>query len=180
MSEAHGNADAHDTWLRCLRLLLNDLSPGELCLLRMPLAQDLLWYERAPDPALIFAVSGTGPASGRGWLVRLDDSPTRPTALFVGNHGSEGVDRAQLMLGAVLCRTAWRFADWRASGGEARRDDNAEAIHALRNALNAVVMNAAVLAQYSLPDRAQAIAQELQAALARSLEALNRFALLVH
>lgn len=40
-------------------------------------------------------------------------------------------------------------------------------------------MNAAVLEQYPLPDRAQVIAQELRIALARSLEALNRFALLV-
>ena len=60
-----------------------------------------------------------------------------------------------------------------------RPDETAEAVHALRNALNAVVMNAAVLEQYPLPDRAQIIAQELRIALARSLEALNRFALLV-
>jgi hypothetical protein len=42
-----------------------------------------------------------------------------------------------------------------------------------------VVMNAAVLAQYSLSDCPQAIVQELQPALARSLKALNRFAQLV-
>lgn len=179
MSDAHGNGDAHESWLRCLRLLLSDVSPGGLCLLRMPLTQDLLWYERAPDTALILAASDDGAASGRGWLIRLDDSATRPIALFVGSRGGEGVDRAQLMLGAALCRTAWKFADWRASGGEARPDENAEAVHALRNALNAVVMNAAVLEQYSLPDRAEVIVRELQTALSRSLEALNRFALLV-
>lgn len=179
MSEAHGKGDAHEAWLRCLRLLLSDLSPDGLCLLRLPLAQDLLWHERAPDPALILAASDAGAASGRGWLIRLDDSATHPIALFVGSRGGEGVDRAQLMLGAALCRTAWRFADWRASGGEARPDETAEAVHALRNALNAVVMNAAVLAQHALPERSQIIVQELETALTRSLEALSRFALLV-
>jgi len=179
MSEAYADGGAHETWLRCLRLLLSDLSPGELRLLRMPLSQDLLWYERPPDPALVIAASDVDAASGRGWLIRLDDAESRPIALFVGNRGGERVDRAQLMLAASLCRTAWKLTDWRNNGGEARPDETAEAVHALRNALNAVVMNAAVLAQYSLPGRAQVIVQELETSLARSLEALNRFALLV-
>ncbi len=178
MSEATSDGDEHDTWLRSLRPLLSELSPGELYLLRMPMAQELLWHERAPDPARVLAASVVGTACGRGWLIRLDAALTRPIALFIGSRG-ERVDRAQLMLGAALCRTAWKLADWRASGGEARPDETAEAVHALRNALNAVVMNAAVLGQYSLPDRAQVIVQELETALARSLEALNRFALLV-
>jgi hypothetical protein len=38
------------------------------------------------------------------------------------------------MLGAALRRTAWKFADWCASGGEARPDETSEAVDALRNA----------------------------------------------
>ena len=172
MTDARRAGNEAQHWLLCLKFLLGDLAPDELCLLHLPLNEELRRCLGRPPPAQVLVSSTDSPSCGNGWLLRLDDASARICTLYIGADHADLWSSAQLRRAAILCRAAWALAPDRDS--TTPLDADGGAMHDLRNALNAVVMNAALLGQTALPPAARETLHELEADLKRSVAALER------
>jgi hypothetical protein len=174
MSTAATAAGDVSQWLQPLAAQLAPLKPKCLAVvagLALPLR--VQWAERLPAEAELLEPAGPALHERSGWLFQLPGAQAEARSLFVASDNETAVGQAQLEAAVALVRAAWRLA-----GGGA--DDDAaeigEAIHALRNSLNSVLMSAAVVTTCAdmLPERLQPIAREIEAAAARSVDRLHR------
>ena len=162
-------------WLEQLAGLLRPLRPEGLSLVGgLVLPLKLQWVDQLPADVQLLVPADGPPPRGSGWLVQLEADESDPLLLFIAAR-SPPESEATLRQVATLVRSAWRLQ--RGGGGEdGQPDELGEAVHALRNSLNSVLMSAAVVTTCAdlLPERLQPIAREIEAAAARSVQRLHR------
>jgi hypothetical protein len=170
MSDAHAAG-----WLDALDVLLAPLGVQGIALLGARAeAPDGEWQASLPAGTPVLERSARFAAQGGGWVLRLRAAPAESPRLLL--RADAGAAPERIADAAVLCRLAWHLRDGGAArAGSPLRDE----IHALRNALNSVGMNAAVLTGKSLPPALQEFAGDLDRAVQNSLAALARVSALM-
>jgi hypothetical protein len=167
---------ADTIWLESLQPLLQAIAPVHLILVRgVNPEREVQWLDALPVKAHIVATCTQAATPQHGWLLRLAAQRHQTCALYIGVARREPSCLPQLLLAAALCRTAWKLRHWPELEPPDPRDENRDAMHALRNALNAMVMTAAVLQES--PALSMPLQQQLQLATQQSLDALDRIAL---
>jgi hypothetical protein len=162
-------------WLAQLRALLAPLQPERLVVVGgLVLPLKLQWVERLPADVHPLVPGEPSPVGQSGWLIQLEADESAPLLLFVGARERAEASETALRGVATLVRSAWRLRQ--GFDDESGPDDVSEAVHALRNSLNSVLMSAAVVTTCAdlLPERLQPIAREIEAAAARSVQRLHR------
>lgn len=167
-------------WLAQVQGVLGALSPRALAVVRgVAMETDAGRIGRLPDDAtLVDATPGFDPQAG-GWLVRLyvrDQAP--PAMLLVLDRDFDEGDPL-LVLGFALCRLAWRLRERQPLPAGPLRVEMREAIHALRNGLNSVVMSSAVINSPMLPPGLRSFGDDLDNAVGRSLQSLRDLSTLI-
>jgi hypothetical protein len=168
------DATAAARWLDQLAGLLGPLQAGRLVLVGgLVLPMRMQWVDRLPADVQPVVPADAAIEAASGWLIQLEADESDPLLLFVA-AAEPGVDECSLRQAAALVRAAWRLQFGAAAGDGP--DELAEAIHALRNSLNSVLMSAAVVSTCAdlLPERLQPIAREIEGAAARSVQRLHR------
>jgi signal transduction histidine kinase len=168
---------ADRAWLADLGALLAPLQPAGLALVDgFALSQKFLWVSRLPAEVVprVSELDALGERSG--WRFQLDPRQPEAALLFVASATGRGGEDPLPAAAATLVRCAWRLRQAEGGGACDDRSDLAEAIHALRNSLNSVLMSAAVITTCAdlLPERLQPIAREIEAAAERSVQRLHR------
>jgi hypothetical protein len=166
---------ACDDWLQPLELLLAPLRPERLAVVGGGGMQlKVQWTSRLPDDAVLIEPRDACLIGRSGWLFQLPSEGTEPQLLFLVTDHEDAASEAMLESATGLVRCAWRLR--RGAGEDSEAAELAEAIHALRNSLNSVLMSAAVITTCAdlLPERLQPIAREIEAAAARSVQRLHR------
>lgn len=164
-------------WLADIGPLLAPLQPTGLALVDgFALSHKVLWVSRLPEEVVARAADFEPVVGRSGWLFQLDPRLQDGDLLFVASDTSRASSDPVLAIAATLVRCAWRLRQVDASGGSDERGEVAEAVHALRNSLNSVLMSAAVITTCAdlLPERLQPIAREIEAAAERSVQRLHR------
>jgi hypothetical protein len=163
-------------WLAEIGPLLAPLQPAGFALVDgFALSHKVLWVSRLPDE-VVAHVADFEPVEGRsGWLFQLDPRAHDGEMLFIASDTGRASSDPVLALAGTLVRCAWRLRQLDPDAGD-DRGDLAEAIHALRNSLNSVLMSAAVITTCAdlLPERLQPIAREIEAAAERSVQRLHK------
>jgi hypothetical protein len=161
-------------WLGQLALMLAPLRPERLFVVGgLVLPLKLQWVDRLPADVQALWPVEPSPVGQSGWLIQLESDESDPLLLFVATRARAECADSGLKVVATLVRSAWRL---RQGLDDDAPDDMSEAIHALRNSLNSVLMSAAVVTTCAdlLPERLQPIAREIEAAAARSVQRLHR------
>jgi hypothetical protein len=162
-------------WLGQLGVLLAPLRPDRLVVVGgLVLPMKLQWVDRLPGDVQPLQPVEPSPVGQSGWLIQLEADESDPLLLFVAARARVETSDTALKVVATLVRSAWRLRQ--GLDDEDAPDDLSEAIHALRNSLNSVLMSAAVVTTCAdlLPERLQPIAREIEAAAARSVQRLHR------
>jgi hypothetical protein len=164
-------------WLDALDVLLAPLGVRGIALLGARAdAPDGEWQASLPAGTPVLERSARCAAQGGGWVLRLRAAPAESPRLWLRADAGTAPGEERMADAAVLCRLAWQLRDGGAArAGSPLRDE----IHALRNALNSVGMNAAVLTGKSLPPALQEFAGDLDRAVQNSLAALARVSALM-
>jgi hypothetical protein len=167
--------DVSDDWLQPLGSLLAPLRPTRLAVvggLVMPLK--VQWTDRLPSEAVLVDGGDASLIGSSGWLFKLPSENIEPQLLFVATEHESAGTEPLLDAATTLVRASWLLRCGVDGAGHAA--EVAEAIHALRNSLNSVLMSAAVVTTCAdlLPERLQPIAREIEAAAARSVQRLHR------
>ena len=102
-----------------------------------------------------------------------------PTKFGFGQSVRRKEDDPLLVLGFALCRLAWRLRERQPLPAGPLRIEMREAVHALRNGLNSVVMSSAVLNSGMLPADLRSFGDDLDAAVGRSLHSLRELSTLI-
>jgi hypothetical protein len=167
-------------WLGQVHGLLGALSPRGLAVIRgLPMEGDAGRIERVPGDARVLAATpGFDPARG-GWLVRLYVRDQAPPALMLALDREFDEGDPLLVLGFALCRLAWRLRERQPLPAGPMRVEMREAIHALRNGLNSVVMSSAVINSPMLPPDLRSFGDDLDHAVGRSLQSLRDLSTLI-
>jgi hypothetical protein len=162
-------------WLAQVGALLAPLRPDRLVVVGgLVLPLKLQWVDRLPASVQPLLPVEPSPVGQSGWLIQLESDESDPVLLFVVSRARVEASEGSLKVVATLVRSAWRLRQ--GLDDEDAPDDISEAIHALRNSLNSVLMSAAVVTTCAdlLPERLQPIAREIEAAAARSVQRLHR------
>jgi hypothetical protein len=173
-------AAVRDAWLQPLARLLKPLGADRLALvagLVVPLRAQ--WVERLTGEAQLADPDDADLVGRSGWLFQLPGDSVEPQLLFAAARDEAAVSAALLDAAVALVRASWRLQ--LGAGDEEGAAETGEAIHALRNSLNSVLMSAAVITTCAdlLPERLQPIAREIEAAAERSVQRLHRLTGLV-
>lgn len=168
-------------WLENLRALLQPLRVGSLALLgNTVLEREPIWTAQLPSEAIVLLASdGFDPAQAPGWLFPLRAPDRPPQILHLGSKEQRHDAEPAMVLGIALCRLAWRLQQPSPLPQSPRTPQLRDAVHSLRNGLNSVLMNAAVLGTATLPAAMQPIRDELGSAAQRSLQSLHELMVLV-
>lgn len=176
MSEA-----ALGPWLEHVAALLGPMRLRGLAVVQgVPMQADAVRLDGLPaDARVIAATPGFQASEAGGWLLRLYVRDQAPPALAM-SFDEEHEDGAPLLtLAFGLCRLAWRLRERQPLPASPVRVELREAIHALRNGLNSVVMSSAVLNSALLPDSLRSFADDLDDAVGRSLQSLRHLSTLI-
>ena len=167
-------------WLGQVQGLLGGLSPRALAVVRgVTMEADAGRLERLPDGATVVeATPGFDPQAG-GWLVRLYVRDQAPPAMVLALDKPFEEGDPLLVLGFALCRLAWRLRERQPLPAGPLRVEMREAIHALRNGLNSVVMSSAVINSPMLPPDLRSFGDDLDHAVGRSLQSLRDLSTLI-
>lgn len=168
-------------WLETVRALLASMSPRGLAVVQgLSMDSDAARLDRLPAEATVLAATeGFDPRAASGWLVRLYVRDQAPPAMVL-SFDEEFEDGAPLLtLGFGLCRLAWRLRERQPLPAGPVRAEMREAIHALRNGLNSVVMSSAVLNSSLLPPDLRSFGDDLDDAVGRSLQSLRHLSTLI-
>lgn len=175
-------ADASlERWLGQLGGLLGSLGPRGMAVVQgVAMDGDAARIDRLPDTAKVVATTpGFDPLAGPGWLVRLYVRDQAPPALLLSLADEHEEGAPLLVLGFALCRLAWRLRERQPLPAGPVRVEMREAIHALRNGLNSVVMSSAVINSPMLPADLRSFGDDLDNAVGRSLESLRHLSTLI-
>ncbi len=172
--------DALAQWLGRLHGLLGALSPQGLALVDgLPLAAETEWTDRLDAATRVLAATPDfDPIHARGWLVRLHVREGPPIALLLALEQRIDESDPLLVIAFALCRLAWRLSERLPHPAGPARAETREAIHALRNGLNSVVMTSAVITGPQLSPDLRVFANDLENAVDRSVKALKQLAAL--
>ena len=168
-------------WLIQVRALLATLSPRGLAVVQgLSMDTDAVRLDRLPDEARVLAATeGFDPRAASGWLVRLYVRDQAPPALLLALDEPFEDGAPLLVLAFALCRLAWRLRERQPLPAGPVRVEMREAIHALRNGLNSVVMSSAVLNSALLPADLRSFGNDLDDAVGRSLQSLRHLSTLI-
>jgi hypothetical protein len=168
-------------WLELMRELLAALAPRGLAVVQgLSMDADAAHIDRLPAEArVVAATAGFDPRSTSGWLVRLYVRDQAPPALLLALEDDLEDGAPLLVLGFALCRLAWRLRERQPLPAGPLRVEMREAIHALRNGLNSVVMSSAVLNSAMLPADLRSFGNDLDDAVGRSLQSLRHLSTLI-
>ena len=172
---------ALEQWLEQLRGLLASLSPLGLAVMRgVPMERDAARLEGLPPGAQVLAATpGFDATQGHAWVLRLYVRDQSPPAMVVLLERDLDDAEPLLVLGFALCRLAWRLRESQPLPAGPLRVEMREAVHALRNGLNSVVMSSAVLNSGMLPPDLRSFGDDLDAAVGRSLQSLRELSTLI-
>lgn len=168
-------------WLEQVRGLLVSLSPRGLAVVQgVSMNTDAARIDRLPaESRVLAATEGFDPQAARGWLVRLYVRDQAPPAMLLALEDEFEEGAPLLVLGFALCRLAWRLRERQPLPAGPIRVEMREAIHALRNGLNSVVMSSAVLNSAMLPADLRSFGNDLDDAVGRSLQSLRHLSTLI-
>ena len=172
--------DSLAQWLAQLHGLLGALSPRAIAVVQgVPMDGDAGRLQSLPGGArVVEATPGFEPVRG-GWLVRLYVRDQTPPALVLDLSQEFDASDPLLVLGFALCRLAWRLRERQPLPAGPLRVEMREAIHALRNGLNSVVMSSAVINSPMLPPDLRSFGDDLDHAVGRSLQSLRDLSTLI-
>lgn len=167
-------ADTQAAFADALAVLLREplQSSGAVLLAQHAAGEPVEWVDAVDDTVL--------PSAPCGWLFRLEDHAIAGPALYLHTVHQDAAGNPRVQLSALLARHAWRLhrADADATPFST---EVAASIHALRNGLNASVMNAALLAAYAeqCPESLRDAVMRLESATTRSAQELHRLVALL-
>jgi hypothetical protein len=168
-------------WLEVVRSLLSNLEPRGLAVVQgLSMDTDAVRLDRLPPEARVLAATmDFDPLQSSGWLVRLYVRDQAPPAMLLALEEDLEEGAPLMVLGFALCRLAWRLRARQPLPPGPVRIEMREAIHALRNGLNSVVMSSAVLNSAMLPADLRSFGNDLDDAIGRSLQSLRHLSTLI-
>lgn len=168
-------------WLEHVVGLLGAMAPRGLAVVQgLSMDTDAVRLDRLPAQAQVLAAtSGFDAHASTGWLLRLYVRDQAPPALLLDFDENLEDGAPLLTLAFGLCRLAWRLRERQPLPASPVRVELREAIHALRNGLNSVVMSSAVLNSAMLPNELRGFGNDLDAAVGRSLQSLRHLSTLI-
>lgn len=110
-----------------------------------------------------------------GWLVRLAPAGREGPALFLASTRAGLVSDPPVQAAAMLCRLAWHLQGADAADATPLPAALSESVHALRNGLNAAMMNTAVLVAHrdTVPESMHQVIDRIDDATARCAQELR-------
>lgn len=168
-------------WLEAVHGLLQPLAPRGVALVGGDdLAPERSWLEEFPESGGNARHPATFDGRGPGWLLRLPGATEDRRGLLLALDAAAVDDEAGAILATATVRLAWRLRRHRyGQGATLARSETDEAMHALRNGINSVLMVSAVFASAALPETLRPFAADLQNAGRRSQTSLSELALLL-
>jgi hypothetical protein len=174
--------DSLGQWLGHVRGLLSALAPRGLAVVHgLSMEGDSMRIERLPEEARVQESTPgfDARANTGGWLVRLYVRDQAPPALLLALDDDMEEGAPLLVLAFALCRLGWRLRERQPLPAGPVRVEMREAIHALRNGLNSVVMSSAVINSPMLPAELRSFGDDLENAVGRSLHSLRHLSTLI-